>query len=318
MEFNDVRALITGGAGFIGSHIGEELVRKGADKVVLLDNLATGTEANIEEWKDERTIFVKGDIRDASLVRQLLMDYGINVIFHNAAQKWMKSINDPHGDLDVNARGTLTVLQAAVDCNVGKFIHASTGSVYGEPEYYPCDEEHPKRPCSPYGVSKLAGENYCHLFHRLYGLQTVVLRYHNVYGPRQKYTDEGGVVLIFIRRAMHNEPQIIFGDGTQVRSFTFVKDVVNANFLALMKAEAVGKAYNLASGIQETVRALAERIYEKLGKDRIKPIYAARRAGDIKRLSPDISLIRRELGFVPQYSFEQGLEETISWLSKRI
>jgi len=224
------RALVTGGAGFIGSHIVEELLKLGVE-VVSIDNYSSGKHESLADLEPQALLQeVNGDVTDYNSIKQYFED--VEIVFHEAASKKTICLNDPRRDLDVNAKGAFNILELARDFGVTKVVHASTGSVYGEAIYMPQDEEHSLTPTSYYyGVSKLAGEKYTKVFSRLYDMNTTVLRYFHVYGPRQESSDVGGVVAIFIRRLLNGQPPIIFGDGTQQRSFTYVEDVVRANLL---------------------------------------------------------------------------------------
>jgi UDP-glucose 4-epimerase len=200
---------------------------------------------------------------------------------------------------------------------VRKVVHASTGSVYGEPKYFPQNEDHPKNPVSFYGVSKLAGETYAKVFEQLHDLNVTVLRYFHVYGPRQEYSDVGGVVPIFIRRVLQEQPPIIFGDGTQQRSFTYVGDVVRANLFVVGRQDTKGQVYNCASGIKVTIRELAEKILKRLEKEYLSVGYDDWTPGDIKVFDVDNSKLRN-LGFEWRMTFDEGLVQTINWYSQKL
>ncbi|RCV66042.1 UDP-glucose 4-epimerase [Methanophagales archaeon] len=306
------KALVTGGAGFIGSHIVEELLKQGI-KVVSVDNLLAGKLENVALFLDNRDFeFVCCDITNYNELEPNFKD--VDVVFHNAASKKTICMRDPMRDLSINAEGTFNVLAASRKYKVKKFIHASTGSVYGEPIYFPTTEEHPVNPTSFYGVSKLAGEKYVKLAETLYDMKVTILRYHHVYGPRQEYSDVGGVIPIFIRRLLYEQPPIIHGDGTQLRSFTYVKDVVAANFLVAAKEESNGEVYNLASGIKVTINELANKLMDIMGK-RYDPIYDDWMTGDILKFDIDNTKLK-ELGFEFQFGFDDGLKSTIGWLEK--
>ncbi len=216
-------------------------------------------------------------------------------------------------DLDINAKGTFNLLELAVKYKVKKFVHASTGSVYGEAQYFPQDENHPLIPTSYYGVSKLAGEKYVKAFDHLYNLDTTVIRYFHVYGPRQESSDVGGVVSIFTRRLLEGKPLIIYGDGTQQRSFTYVKDVVKANLLAAISGKSRGEVFNCASGIKVTVKELAEITAELLKVDNLKIEYKDWMLGDIKVFDINNNKIKEILGIDFITNFKEGLELTVDW-----
>jgi nucleoside-diphosphate-sugar epimerase len=305
------RALVTGGAGFIGSHIVEELLRLGVE-VVSIDNYFAGKRENLSGLPNQELLTeVNCDVTDYEKLKRHFED--VEVVFHNAASKKTICLNDPRRDLEINAEGAFNVLELARDFGVEKIVHASTGSVYGEAQYYPQDEEHPLVPTSYYGVSKLAGEKYAKVFERLYDMDISVLRYFHVYGPRQESADErGGVVAIFCRRVLSGLPPIIYGDGTQQRSFTYVKDVVRANLLVATSPEAKGQVYNCASGLKITVGELAEKVLQLSGQEVLKPKYDDWTPGDIKVFDVDHSKIE-SLGLRNWTSFDGGLQKTLEW-----
>jgi len=305
------KALVTGGAGFIGSHLCDRLLDEGL-QVVSIDDYVAGKNQNLSHllyypnFKE-----VKCDITDYDNLKQHFVD--VDIVFHQAASKKTICLKDPRRDLDINAKGTFNILELSRDFNVKKVIHASTGSVYGEAKYYPQDEEHPLLPTSYYGVSKLAGEMYCMAFSHLYGLDVTVLRYFHVYGPRQDSSDVGGVVSIFGRRVLNGEPPIIFGDGTQQRSFTYVNDVIDINILMANREETKGQIYNCASGIKITIKELADMIKSILGREELEITYEDWTPGDIKIFDIDNSKLRN-LGFNFNTKFKDGLENTLKWL----
>lgn len=273
------KALVTGGAGFIGSHICEELVKSGI-QIVSLDNYSAGKRENHAHLdKHDNFHAVECDITDADSLSKHFD--GIDIVFHNAASKKNICLEDPKRDLEVNATGTFNLLELSKTFGVKKFIHASTGSVYGKAPHYLLDENHPFSPLSYYGISKTAGERYVNLFNSIHRLDTTILRYFHVYGQRQESNELGGVVAIFIRNMMNNEQPVIFGDGTQMRSFTHVKDVVEANLLVATYEEARGETYNCASGISITIQELCDKVIEYFGKSGVvKPRYGEWQAGD--------------------------------------
>ncbi len=304
------RALVTGGAGFIGSHIVEELLREGLE-VVSIDNYFAGKHENVAEFtKYPGFQEVDCDITDYAKIKQYFE--GVDVVFHNAASKKTICLKDPRRDLAINAEGTFNVLDLSREFGVKKVVHASTGSVYGEARYYPQDENHPVNPTSYYGVSKLAGEKYAQLYCHLYDMDVTMLRYFHVYGPRQESSDVGGVVSIFARRVLHGEGPIIFGDGTQERSFTYVKDLVEINKLVAMREDTKGQVYNCASGIRVTINELADKIKRIFGRDDLPNTYRDWTPGDIKVFRVDNQKIRN-LGFEFKTNFDEGLDKTIEW-----
>lgn len=288
------KVVVTGGAGFVGSHLCDALVALRAE-VIALDDLSAGKESNVAHLEDLPNFrFVQADVCDKSLAS---LFEGVDTVFHNAASKKNVCLIDPQRDLAVNAGGALNLLQIATHKGVRKFVHASTGSVYGEPRIFPTTEDHPLAPVSYYGVSKLAGERYVDVFHRLYGLDTTILRYFHVYGPRQESNEFGGVVSIFLRRIAEGQNPIVFGDGEQVRSFTWVLDLVDANIRAAVDPRATGQAYNVASGIQVTINELAEGMLKLLDPEgRLKVEHGEPLLGDINRFDIDNSRVREELG----------------------
>lgn len=310
-DFPFKKALVTGGAGFIGSHVVEELVTMGVE-TISVDNYFAGKHENLAHLKKyDHFLEVECDVVDFDGLKRLIP--GVDVIFHQAASKKTICLNNPRLDLKINAEGTFNLLELARDHGVKKFVHASTGSVYGEAKYFPQDEAHPLFPTSYYGVSKLAGEKYVQAFGHLYGLDTTVLRYFHVYGPRQESSEVGGVVSIFTRLMLAGKPITIFGDGTQQRSFTYVKDVVKANLRAATMPAARGEVYNCASGIKVTVKELADMIAEILGVKDQKIDYGDWLPGDIKVFDIDNSKIKTALGLDFITDFRKGLDLTVDW-----
>lgn len=311
MDFPYKKALVTGGAGFIGSHIVEELVKMGVD-TISIDNYFAGKHENLAHLKEYPNFQeVDCDVTDFDKLDRYFR--GVEIVFHEAASKKTICLNDPRRDLDINAKGTFNLLELALKHKTKKFIHASTGSVYGEAQYFPQDEKHPLVPTSYYGVSKLAGEKYVKAFDHLYGLDTTVLRYFHVYGPRQESSEVGGVVSIFTRLMLASKPITIFGDGTQQRSFTYVKDVVKANLKAAVTPGTKGQVFNCASGIKVTIQELADMIADILGIENQQIIYEDWMPGDIKVFDVDNSKIREILGIQYITDFKIGLIKTIEW-----
>ena len=301
------RVVVTGGAGFIGSHLAEELVRRGY-YVIILDDVSTGKIENIELLLKQGTVeFIQGSITDFPLLRKLFQ--GIDYVFHQAAiPSVARSIENPQVTHEVNVTGTLKVLLAARDNRVRKVIYASSSSVYGDTPTLPKSEDMVPNPQSPYAVTKLAGEFYCRVFQEVYGLPAVCLRYFNVYGPRQDpHSQYAAVIPSFIKRVSEKSPPIIFGDGEQTRDFTFVKDAVEANLLAA-ESNTTG-IFNIGGGESISINQLA-RLTVKLIGNNIEPIYAEPRPGDIRHSLADISRAKG-FGYNPKYSLEEGLRETI-------
>ena len=311
MNFPYNKAIVTGGAGFIGSHLVEELVKMGVE-TISIDNYFAGKHENLAELSAYPNFNeVNCDITDLAHLEEYF--HGVDVVFHLAASKKTICLNNPRRDLEINAGGTFNLLELSLKYGVKKYVHASTGSVYGEAQYFPQDEKHPLVPTSYYGVSKLAGEKYVSVFEHLYGLDTTVLRYFHVYGPRQESSEVGGVVSIFIRSMLEGKPITIFGDGSQQRSFTYVNDVVKANLLAATTESTGGEVYNCASGIKVTVRELAHTVAEILGIQEPQIKYGDWTPGDIKVFEIDNSKIRAQLGIDFLTDFHAGLERTVGW-----
>lgn len=313
--FKNKKVIVTGGAGFIGSHLCEELVKLGAI-VYSIDNYSAGKKKNINFLEDfDNFKAIEKDICDKSGWDDIFE--GAEIIFHNAASKKNVCLLNPHRDLEVNAGGTLNLLQLSVKYSIKKFVHASTGSVYGEPVIFPTKEDHPLKPVSYYGVSKLAGERYVDIFHNIYNLNTTILRYFHVYGPRQESNEFGGVVSIFLRNILEKKPLIIFGDGLQVRSFTWVKDIVNANLMAVLNANANGQVYNVASGIKVSILELAKGI-KKITGSNSEIIFSDPLIGDIYNFDVSNEKITKELGIVFERNFwgtlEKSLDEFINYI----
>jgi len=307
------RVLVTGGCGFIGSHIVDALCSR-EYSVGVLDNLSTGSLTNIDHHlKNHQPVVMHNcDVRDYNSLLRILRDY--DAIFHEAALVSVtRSLEDPILVDDINVRGTLNLLKAAVECRIVKFVYASSSSVYGESETLPKREDMPTAPISPYGVTKLAAEHYCTVFARVFGLQTVSLRYFNVYGPRQKVGLYSGVIPNFVERVQAGEPPLIYGDGGQSRDFTFVEDVVDANLLCLEKEIRPGEVFNVAAGKPVTINHLADLAIEALGKENLRPIHHDARSGDIRHSYADISKGKKLLGYTPHYSIETGLSRFIEW-----
>jgi len=308
------RVLVTGGGGFIGSHLVDRLLGEGFE-VVVLDDFSSGRVENLKHhFGRDGFVFVRGDVRDRDVVGRVVE--GVDVVFHLAALVSVPvSVEDPVLVEDVNVGGTLNVLKACVDAGVKRFVFAGSCAVYGEGCGVPRCEDDVLDPISPYGVSKLAGEFYCRVFYRVYGLETVVLRYFNVYGPRQVYGPYSGVISIFISRLLEGKPPVIFGDGSQVRDFVYVKDVVEANFLAMFSKNAVGGVFNVGSGRCTSINELAGLLIELMGVD-VEPVYSDPRPGDIRYSCADIGRARKVLGFEPRVDLRDGLLETIVWFKE--
>lgn len=302
--------LVTGGCGFIGSNIVERLVKDG-EKVRVLDNLSTGFMENIARYSG-KVEFYKGDIRVKDDVTKALK--GIDYCIHQAALRSVaKSVEDPEITNDVNVRGTLTVLMCAKESKVKRVVYASSSSAYGDSKKYPQKEIFAPNPISPYAVSKLAAEYYCRMFTSTMGLETVSLRYFNVFGPRQNPESKySAVIPAFINMLRKNKPCLIDGDGKQSRDFTYISNVVNANIAACKAKKAGGMVFNVASGEDYSVIDVAENLKKIMGKN-IKSVHGPNRPGDVKRTFADISALREVLGVKPEVDFVEGLKRTVEW-----
>ncbi len=306
------KAIVTGGAGFIGSHLAEELVSEGYH-VIILDDLSTGKPENIATLlKNENVELIRGDINDYPRLQKLFN--GATFVFHQAAYKSIPgSIADPLKVNETNIGGTLKVLMAARDCGVRKVVLASSSSVYGNTATMPQNEDIPPSPLSPYAVTKLTSECYGAIFRQIYGLSTVCLRYFNVYGPRQDiHSQYAAVIPTFIEKVSQNLPPVIFGDGEQSRDFVFVRDVVRANALAARNnAEGI---YNVGSGHSVTINQLVATILRLMGKD-LAPVHEDTKPGEVNQSLADIKRAGN-FGYKPEWSLEDGLTETIAYFQK--
>lgn len=305
--------LVTGGAGFIGSNIVEELVKRG-HKVRVLDNLSTGNISNLKPFMG-KIEFYKGDIRKTADVRKALR--GIDLVIHQAALRSVaRSVEEPVATNDVNVNGTLNMLVLSKEAHIKRLVYASSSSLYGDCKIYPQKETIAPNPISPYAVSKLTGEYYCRMFSTTMGLETVSLRYFNVFGPRQNPESKySAVIPAFIARLVADKPCIIDGDGKQSRDFTYVSNVVDANIAASTAKGAAGMYFNVASGCDYSVIDVAEGIKKILGK-KVKSVHGPKRAGDVKRTYADISALRKYLNVKPKVKFYEGLEKTVEWFVK--
>jgi nucleoside-diphosphate-sugar epimerase len=306
--------LVTGGAGFIGSHLVEELVKRGG-AIRVLDNFLTGKRENIAHLLDKIEL-IEGDIRDYEVCRRAVQ--GMDFILHQAALTSVpRSVEDPLLANEINIRGTLNLLLASKEEKVKRFVFASSSSVYGDDPHFPKREDNGGKPRSPYAVSKRVGEMYCQVFSQIYNVSTAVLRYFNIFGPRQDpFSQYAAVIPIFIAKMLRGEKPTIFGDGEQSRDFTYVANVVQANILAVEAGEISGEIFNIACGNKTTVNSLAEKI-NKLLKKKITPLHVDPRPGDIRHSFADISKAKKMLNYKPFVPFEEGLKETIRWHERR-
>ena len=307
-----MRFLVTGGAGFIGSNIAKSLVEKGY-AVRVLDNFATGQRLNLEPFIEEIEL-IEGDIRDFWTV--IKATKGIDYILHQAALPSVpRSIDNPLTTTEVNVNGTLNILEAARFNEVQRIVYASSSSVYGDSPEMPKSEDMKPLPKSPYAITKLAGEEYCMSFFNLYGLETVALRYFNIFGPRQNpFSQYSAVIPKFINMLNKGRNPTIWGDGTTSRDFTYIDNVINANILACEKKAAAGNVINIAYGKAYTINDLVEKLNKIIGAD-LSPTYGPEKIGDVKHSLADISKARKILGFEPEIDFEEGLRRTVEWFS---
>lgn len=304
--------LVTGGAGFIGSNIAREALARG-EKVRILDNFSTGHWANLADIRNDIEV-IEGDLRSYHIVRNAME--GVEVVFHQGALPSVpRSISDPITTNEVNVQGTLNILHAALDAGCRRVLFASSSSIYGDaPELVKTENLHVK-PLSPYAVSKLAGENYMQVFHHIYGLETVALRYFNVFGPYQDpCSPYSAVIPLFIRAFNERRKPLINGDGEQSRDFTYIANVVHANLLAANAPEAPGRMLNIACGNSITVNRLTSEIARLTGREDVVPLHGPDRPGDVKHSRADISLAENLLGYEPVVTFEEGLESTVSFM----
>jgi UDP-glucose 4-epimerase len=306
-----MRTLVTGGAGFIGSNVVDALLARG-DEVVVLDDLSTGRESNLEGARAKGAELVRADIRDSDRVAQIVGEAAPEAIFHLAAQiDVRKSVDDPGWDASINVEGTANVLEAGRKAGVARFVNTSTGgAIYGDGDTIPSPESTPPAPMAGYGTSKFCAEQYCNLYARLHGLSTVTLRYGNVYGPRQDPLGEAGVIAIFCGKLMDGGRPRIYGDGRQTRDYVFVGDVVAANLAAADNRD-VGGAVNVGTGQETSVLELVAILQEEGGRDDFEPEFADARLGEIERSCLDVTRARIELGWEARTSLNDGMRATL-------
>lgn len=304
------RFLVTGGAGFIGSHLTHALVERG-DEVRVFDNFATGKRENLADIAD-RIDLVEGDMRNPDDCARACA--GVEVILHEAALPSVpKSVADPVSTHQANIDGTFNVLMAAKEAGVRRVVYAASSSAYGDQPELPKHENMPPAPLSPYAVHKLVGEYYCKVFYDCYGLQTLALRYFNVFGPRQDPKSQyAAAIPAFVTAILRDEPPTVYGDGEQTRDFTHVDNVVHANLLAADAPETHGEVLNMACGERVSVNQIIAAINKALGKS-IEPKYVEERPGDVKHSLADISRAREVIGYEPKLLFEEGLDLAIDW-----
>jgi UDP-glucose 4-epimerase len=310
-----MKILVTGGAGFIGSHLTERLVREGHD-VRVLDNFSTGRKDNLADIASSIEL-TRGDIRDFQAVRGAVR--GIEIVFHDAALcSVARSVDDPQTTNAVNIDGTLNVLSAARDEKVRRVICASSSSVYGNNPALPKQENQTPAPASPYAVTKYNGELYCRVFHQIFGLETISLRYFNVFGPRQVPDSQySAVIPKFITAILRGEPPVIFGDGGQSRDFSYVANVVEANLMAMKATKGFGEAFNVACGERTNLLQLVDYLIKMSGSP-VQPVHRDNRAGDVRHSLADLAKAESLLGYHPIVPFLTGLERTFEWYRSQI
>jgi nucleoside-diphosphate-sugar epimerase len=303
--------VVTGGAGFIGSAIVRSLLREGARKVVVIDNLLTGRESNLEEVRGSID-FQRADIRNYKEIAPLIR--GAAVVFHEAAIPSVpRSIDDPVPSHEVNIDGTFNVLLASREGRAGRVVYAASSSAYGDTEILPKVETMTPRPKSPYALQKLVGEYYANVFAGVHGLETVALRYFNVYGPRQDPSSQySGVLSLFMKAALERRPPTIFGDGEQSRDFTYVEDVAELNLKAARAGNVSGRVFNGGNGGRITLNQ-AWALLQKIEGVKIAPHFGPPRAGDVHDSQADTTAAVRDLGHAPRFSFEEGMRLTLEW-----
>jgi nucleoside-diphosphate-sugar epimerase len=308
------KMVVTGGAGFIGSNLAEHLINLGYS-VIVIDNLSTGRKQNLSGWTEkagDRFQFLQADINDTDQVRRTFN--GVSYVFHLAAiPSVARSVENPEATQAANINGTLSVLTAARDAGVKRVIAASSSSIYGDEPNLPKIEDRIGRCLSPYALSKFVTEEYCRLFYQLYGLETVALRYFNVFGPRQNPKSEyAAVIPRFSTLLLAGKPPVVYGDGDQSRDFTFIANVIDANWKAATAPGVAGEAFNIGCGGQTSLNQLIEIMNAILGC-RIKPKYEAARKGDVRHSAADIGKATKLLGYIPAVSLETGLRHVLDW-----
>jgi UDP-glucose 4-epimerase len=310
-----MRALVTGGAGFIGSNLVDALLDRG-DEVTVVDDLSTGRVENLDGARRRGITFCEADIRDAGRLHDIFAAAPPDIVFHLAAQiDVRKSIEDPAWDAGINVVGTVNVLEAARQTGVGRVVNTSTGgAIYGDVDTIPTPEATPPKPMAAYGQSKFCAEAYCGWYERLHGLSAVTLRYGNVYGPRQDPLGEAGVIAIFCGKLIAGERPVIYGDGRQTRDYTYVADVVAANLAAAQHPEAHG-VYNVGTGTEASVLEVLGSLRRAAGldDDELQPEFAPARLGELQRSALDVRRARAELGFDARYGLDDGLRSTLEW-----
>ncbi|WP_338738488.1 GDP-mannose 4,6-dehydratase [Haloplanus salilacus] len=309
--------LVTGGAGFIGSHLAARLLQEN-HHVVILDNLDPYYDLDLKkrnlgrcrQISEKNLDFVEGSITDSTLVSDVLSEHNIDVIYHEAAKAGVRSsVENPIAYETNNVEGTLKILQAAEKHDVNRLIHASSSSVYGVPDYLPYDEEHPNRPKSPYAVTKLSSEHYCNVFNDLHNISTINLRHFTVYGPRMR---PNMAISNFVSRCLNGQPPIIYGDGKQTRDFTYISDIVDANLSLLNSDTADGETMNIGSNDNISIWELAEYVVEETGAD-VEIVHKPAKEADSRHTHADISKAQDNIGYEPSYDIREGVRQFINW-----
>lgn len=315
MKIVDMKVLVTGGAGFIGSHLVDELAKN--NHVVILDDFSSGEQENIVHHAGKGNVeIITGDIRDKDLLFNIAKN--IDVVYHLAVQCLRVSIKNPDVTHEVNVTGTLNLLKASLENSVKRFIYVSSSEVYGTALHVPMNEIHTCEPTTVYGASKLAGELYALAYFRTYGLESMVVRPFNTYGPREHLQGVyGEVIPRFVLRILNNMPPVIFGDGTHTRDFTYVSDTVKGIVMASECDSMIGQAVNIARGREVSINELAVMIANKLGKKDIKPVYEQKRPGDVIRHYADISKAKKLFDFSPEIDIEKGTGLFIDWFHSK-
>ena len=310
------KLLVTGGAGFIGSHLVDNLLKEGCS-VSVIDNLSNGKTVNIEHnLSNSKFNFYKGDITSKSDVAEVMK--GIDFVFHLACLGVRHSIKHPYENHKVNAEGTLLILEEALKCKVERFVYCSSSEIYGTAEFVPMTESHPAHPCTVYGAGKLAGEAYARAYHKTYGLDTVIIRPFNTFGPRSHHEgDAGEIIPKSIVRAMNGKPLLVYGDGSQTRDFTYVEDTAKGLIAAAKCDEIIGKTLNIGSNFEISVKELAEKIKSIVANPEVEIKLTKSRPGDVLRLFADSSQFEKYTKWKSEIPFDDGLQKTVDWFRSR-
>jgi UDP-glucose 4-epimerase len=311
MKIKDKKILITGGAGFIGSHLVDALSKD--NHIMVIDNFSSGKRENLSQHlQNQKVEIIEGDIRDKTLLVNVTKN--IDILYHLAVQCLRVSIRNPEINHEVNATGTLNLCMASQKNNIKRFIYISSSEVYGTAKDVPMSEDHPLEPTTVYGASKLAGELYTLAYYRTYGLQSMIIRPFNTYGPRAHFEGlYGEVIPKFILRVLSDMPPLIFGDGTQTRDFTYISDTVKGIIMASECDAIIGQTVNIARGQEISINELAAIIMRTLGKESLKPRYEQKRPGDVMRHYADVSKAERQFGFKPEIDIEKGIRLYANW-----